>query len=305
MSNARKIIDLAVSLLGCPYVYGTWGQLCTPALRKRYAGYNPSQKDVTYARCQVLRDKNPMPSCAGCAYNGLLAFDCRGFTHYCLLNGAEIDIYGQKVSVQYDTDANWDVRGDIDWMPDLVGCLFLDGHTGLYLLDGLVIHCSVEVKQEQLGEGRKWVRFGIPKGLYTMREIAEALSMDVMPETLRKGSQGKAVAYLQALLNAAGYDCGLIDGKYGTKTENAVKALQEVNALKVDGICGPATWAALVKPDQPELPEDDDEIPEIPDDDTPDQPPDEPTVQLTHAQYEVLLNYVDQIKQILKDVSPS
>lgn len=301
-TKAQAIIDLAVSLLGSPYVYGTWGQLCTPALRKRYSEYNPSQKDITYKRCPVLSDKQP--TCAGCKYNGMLAFDCRGFTHYCLFKGAEIDIYGQKVSVQYDTDANWDVRGNIDWMPNLVGCVFLDGHTGLYLLDSLVIHCSVEVKQEQLGQGRKWVRFGIPKGLYSMKEISEALSVDVLLETLRRGSQGQSVAYLQSLLNAAGYDCGLIDGKYGTKTENAVKALQEANGLKVDGICGPATWALLVTPDQPELPEDDDEIPEIPNE-APDQPIEEPSVSLTRAQYEALLNYVDQINRILKDVMPS
>lgn len=301
-TKAQAIIDLAASLLGCPYVYGTWGQLCTPALRKRYSEYNPSQKEITYKRCPVLSDKQS--TCAGCKYNGMLAFDCRGFTHYCILKGAGIDIYGQKVSVQYDTDKNWDVRGDIGWMPELVGCVFLDGHTGLYLLDALVIHCSGEVKQETLGQGRKWVRFGVPKGLYSLEEITEALSVDVVLETLRRGSQGHSVAYLQGLLKISGYELGLIDGKYGAKTEKAVRELQEANGLKVDGICGPATWALLVTPDQPELPDDDDEIPEIPTDTQPTEP-EAPPVQLTRAQYDALVLYVERINKILKDVMPS
>lgn len=272
MSNADTIIEAAKSQLGSPYVYGTWGQLCTPALRKRYSEYTPSQKEITYKRCPVLSDKQP--TCSGCKYNGMLAFDCRGFTHWCVLKGG-IDIYGQKVSVQLETDKNWDVRGDIAWVPELVGCVFLEGHTGMYLMNDLVIHCSGEVKQEQLGEGRKWTKFAVPKGLYTMKEIAEALSVDVVLETLRRGSQGHSVAYLQALLNDAGYECGLVDGKYGSKTENAVKALQEANSVKADGICGPRTWALLVDPDQPELDEDDDIIPEIPS--LPPESPSEPS----------------------------
>lgn len=293
MSKDQIIIDTAVEQLGSPYVYGTWGQLCTPALRKRYADYNPAQREITYARCQVLREKNPQPSCAGCQYNGKLAFDCRGFTHYCVLK-AGIDIYGQKVSVQYDTAKNWDGRGDIGWMPDLVTCVFLDGHTGLYLKGGRVIHCSGEVKEEVLGEGRKWVHFAIPKGLYTMTELADALGKGAEVQLLRRGSQGRSVAWLQALLNAAGYDCGMIDAKYGAKTEEQVKALQEANGLKVDGIVGPATWALLIEPDQPELPEDDDELPEIPDD--PQQPaepdPEDPLITVRRSELLELRNLV-------------
>ena len=97
MTKADYVIREAEAHMGCPYVYGTWGQLCTPALRKRYASYNPKQRAITYARCQVLRDKNPQPNCNGCPYQGMLAFDCRGFTHYCVLHGADIDITGGYV----------------------------------------------------------------------------------------------------------------------------------------------------------------------------------------------------------------
>jgi hypothetical protein len=303
MDKAKAVIDLAVSLLGCPYVYGAWGQLCTPALRKKYAKYTPSQAEITYKRCPVLSNKQA--TCAGCKYNGLLAFDCRGFTHYCLLKGADIDIYGQKVSVQYGTDSNWDVRGDIALMPDLVSCVFLEGHTGLYLGDGQIVHCSVEVKQERLGEGRKWINFAIPKGLYTMTEIVEAIAAKG-PELklLKRGDKGLSVMYLQALLKVDGYDCGLIDGVYGAKTVGAVTALQEACGIRPDGVCGPATWALLVKSDQPELDEDDDKLPEQPDTE-PDPPFVEKLVTMTQSQYDELRQYIKSITNILDEVMPS
>ena len=42
--NAKKVIEAALSCLGYPYVFGMWGRKCTPAVRRQYAGYNPSHK---------------------------------------------------------------------------------------------------------------------------------------------------------------------------------------------------------------------------------------------------------------------
>lgn len=50
---------------------------------------------------------------------------------------------------------------------------------------------------------------------------------------------------LQELLNALGYDCGSVDGIFGSKTKAAVLAFQKANGLGVDGIVGPLTWAKL------------------------------------------------------------
>ncbi len=62
--------------------------------------------------------------------------------------------------------------------------------------------------------------------------------------TLRKGSTGTAVRELQKLLNLTG--AGLtVDGDFGTKTLNAVKAFQKENGLTVDGVVGAKTWAKL------------------------------------------------------------
>ena len=59
------------------------------------------------------------------------------------------------------------------------------------------------------------------------------------------GSRGDAVRKLQELLNALGYDCGSVDGIFGSKTKAAVLAFQKANGLGVDGIVGPLTWAKL------------------------------------------------------------
>jgi peptidoglycan hydrolase-like protein with peptidoglycan-binding domain len=64
--------------------------------------------------------------------------------------------------------------------------------------------------------------------------------------TLRKGSSGNAVAFLQNRLNARGATPRLVvDGIFGPKTDAAVRSFQRSRGLVVDGIVGPKTWTAL------------------------------------------------------------
>ena len=56
---------------------------------------------------------------------------------------------------------------------------------------------------------------------------------------LKVGSEGADVKKLQEKLGVESI------GKFGPKTEAAVKAWQKANGLKDDGIVGPATWAKL------------------------------------------------------------
>ena len=64
---------------------------------------------------------------------------------------------------------------------------------------------------------------------------------------LRRGSDGAWVSHLQSLLEAEGVDPGPTDGDFGPRTEAGVRAYQEANGLRVDGIVGPETWGSLVK----------------------------------------------------------
>jgi len=57
--------------------------------------------------------------------------------------------------------------------------------------------------------------------------------------TLKKGSKGPDVVYLQGKIGTAA------DGDFGPKTHAAVVAFQGSKGLVADGIVGPKTWAAI------------------------------------------------------------
>jgi hypothetical protein len=60
------------------------------------------------------------------------------------------------------------------------------------------------------------------------------------------GEHGKRVSDLQSRLNALGFKPPLkVDGIFGPKTLAAVRAFQKSHGLKVDGLVGPLTTAAL------------------------------------------------------------
>lgn len=67
------------------------------------------------------------------------------------------------------------------------------------------------------------------------------------PNVLRVGSTGEAVRDLQLRLHAAGHPSADALGGFGPETEIAVRGFQEARGLRVDGLCGPETWAALVE----------------------------------------------------------
>ena len=173
--KALKVIEAAKSQLGNPYVFGMWGRECTPSVRRQYAGYNPSHKRAIFKACPVLSGKQP--SCDGCKWQGKLAFDCRGFTYWCL-SQVGITIKGGGATSQYNTAANWLQRGEVGDMPDVVCCVFQrrNGkmqHTGLHIGGGKIIHCSAGVQWGDTSD-KVWTHYAIPAGLYTAEEIAAA-----------------------------------------------------------------------------------------------------------------------------------
>jgi N-acetylmuramoyl-L-alanine amidase len=68
------------------------------------------------------------------------------------------------------------------------------------------------------------------------------------PAALRPGSRGEAVRDLQVRLGALGHEIPLVEaGEYGAATERVVRGFQSARGLRVDGICGSQTWAAVVE----------------------------------------------------------
>jgi peptidoglycan hydrolase-like protein with peptidoglycan-binding domain len=69
--------------------------------------------------------------------------------------------------------------------------------------------------------------------------------------TLRTGSRGQDVVYLQERLNHHGIELRPIDGIFGIMTEQSVRRFQQNKKLSVDGVVGPATWSELNKSARP------------------------------------------------------
>lgn len=247
---------VARDCLGWCYVYAAAGCMCSPENRRHYLDICRNRGFTKYAD-MIVRDCPIMQgtegySCDMCKWHDTRVFDCRGFTQWVLAQ-ADISLFGGGATTQYDTNSNWVIKGTIDKMPkDLICCLFKqDGakmsHTGLWLTNDLIIHCSGTVKEDHLPGNRPWTHFGLPVGLYSTEYLkGHGITVDESKNipTLRRGSTGANVRLLQNLLNAAGGKLN-VDGIFGKDTESIVKWFQQAHHLTADGIVGPKTWAAL------------------------------------------------------------
>ena len=79
-------------------------------------------------------------------------------------------------------------------------------------------------------------------GKVTWINIDEA---DQSEPILRIGSTGLPVRRAQKRMSLVGFDVGGVDGRYGPKTESAVKDLQQRFQVTVDGVVGPQTWGII------------------------------------------------------------
>lgn len=274
LSKSEIIVETARACIGWPYVWGGYGQYCSPANRKAYAerAVCPSaEAEQIRKNCRVLNGKSD--SCSGCKYypsGRVRFFDCRGFTRW-LLQQVGLSLKGAGATSQWNDDSNWAKKGSISDLPQgQVCCLFKRegtkmSHTGMHIGNGILIHCSGEVKQGKITD-RGWTHYAIPNGIgsggaYVVENSTSELQAGPEPAPepqpkpqpvtrpmLRKGSRGDAVKEMQARLIERGYNLGKCgaDGIFGKMTLAAVKAFQKAKGLKVDGICGPLTWGALL-----------------------------------------------------------
>ena len=71
-------------------------------------------------------------------------------------------------------------------------------------------------------------------------------------QAYRVGDQGSEIAEIQGKLVLLGYDV-MADGDFGPATVEAIKAFQKSQGLEVNGLIGPATYAALLGRDMPDI----------------------------------------------------
>jgi peptidoglycan hydrolase-like protein with peptidoglycan-binding domain len=89
-------------------------------------------------------------------------------------------------------------------------------------------------------------------GLFSATAHAMPLSpsSNACPTMIANGDAGSTVTTLQQDLNRWNSGSGsgsllVVDGKFGPKTESAVRSFQKAKHLSVDGIVGNHTWNAL------------------------------------------------------------
>lgn len=262
-SKPEIIVKLAQSCIGWPYVFGAWGEYCTPSKRKVYYGYHPEKENII-TRCQILSNKKAV--CDGCPYypedEESRMFDCRGFTYW-LLFQVGIKISGSGATAQFNEASNWVIRGKISEMPaNQICCVFKqDGtkmsHTGMHIGNGEIIHCSGTVKKGKTSDNG-WTHYAVPIGIDVAEGIPIAnstISVGNEYPTLKRGSKGECVILAQTELIKRGYDLGTYgaDGSFGQITDAAVRKFQADWGLQVDGIIGRKTWAYLNTPQEEKL----------------------------------------------------
>ena len=252
-TKAEIIVNTAEAELGWPYVWGAVGAQCTPEKRK-YSAQRSScpAGEVTqiYKTCQYYNaDGTPTGKyCGGCPYypNNMrvLIDDCQGFVKQ-TAGRVGITFTGGGATSMWNGSTNWEKKGTRDTLPETLCCIFWQAsdkktmsHIGWYIGGGMMIHCSGTVKKEKLSA--KVTHWAIPRGLSGTVPTTDK-------PTIRRGSSGEYVTLAQTLLIQRGYDLAPYgaDGKFGAKTEDAVKAFQRKNGLTADGIIGRNTWAAL------------------------------------------------------------
>ena len=124
--------------------------------------------------------------------------------------------------------------------------LYMKGHCGVYIGNGRVIESTPSGKdglQETAISFQKWTEHGKLTPHITYGQPGVSAHIIAKP-TLRVGSRGMQVDYLQMNLNALGALLD-VDGQFGNLTQRAVMRFQEKYKLQIDGIYGPKSYAKM------------------------------------------------------------
>lgn len=183
MSKADQARAWALSRVGCPYIMGATGQLCTPAYRRARAAQYPASAGKIQKYCPRLSGQ--AVSCKGCRYydeaaaTGKRAYDCAQLIRWCM---DAVGIFLVSGATSQWNKTSWAETGELAALPPSRLCLVyrrdsagVMGHAGIYLGDGTVVHAKGHaqgVVREKLGDGNAFTHFAVPRGLYAEEETA-------------------------------------------------------------------------------------------------------------------------------------
>lgn len=95
-----------------------------------------------------------------------------------------------------------------------------------------VLEMQVRSKDEEINSLREGLNSSTAEKRAAKKAVAEVKSRPNLKQ-------------IQTALRNAGYETGVIDGKMGKQTRDAIKAFQRANNLVVDGKVGKRTWNLL------------------------------------------------------------
>lgn len=240
LTKRNAMVNCAAGLLGCGYIYGATGWVCTQRRLSQQAEQYPQYADLIWKY-------GPM-------WMGKRCFDCAQLTRT-VAKEAGVSLPSGSNS-QWRASGIWQEVGTIDDLPD-EGGLFLytmsDGkmiHTGISIGSGE----EIDARGHAYGVVRRriadtsfthWARLNIDYDA-----SADAPNPEPQKEnrrTLRKGMTGEDVRDLQTQLLMLGYSLAPYgaDGSFGSVTRDAVIRFQKDHGLTADGIVGSATWRML------------------------------------------------------------
>ena len=249
MKYASKIVAQARSWLGCKESDGSHKKIIDT-----YNGHKPLARSYAVKYTDAWCATFVSAVAIVCGYTDIIPTECG-----C---GQMLELFKKKGCWQENDDYapspgdiifyDWDDsgKGDNTGWPDHVGIVEKVSGRTITVIEG---NYSDSVKRRYISFDAKLIRgYGVPKydaeaGSAQEPAVSKKTVSVKLPQ-LAKGSKGDPVKVLQILLIGLGYSCGKdgADSDFGTNTEKAVKAFQKAKGLEVDGIVGPATWAALL-----------------------------------------------------------
>lgn len=246
---ARKVADNHKTL----YVLGCFGWPMTSTNKERVIrSYAYNQKSARLKKIESADEHT-------------FGFDCVNLIKG-LLWGWEGNTGNTYAGALYKSNGVPDVNADAmiklctetstDFTHIMVGeAVWNSGHIGIYIGKGQAVECTprwadgvqitqvYNISKETNLPGRLWTKHGkLPFVTYEVRKGDYMITL----RNLKKGCKGEDVKALQNLLIGNCYDCGDVDGIFGSRTELAVKELQKAKELKVDGIAGCNTMKVLL-----------------------------------------------------------
>ncbi len=253
----KQLVNYARGQLGRPYWYATYGQISSVMVYKSIAQRYPDRVKKWPKETYMAQLGQKVHDCSGLIKGAIF---CQGDPEGLPKYNCKFD-YSADGLINLCTES-----GPYSKVPNIPGLiLWKSGHVGILVEVVNGVPHWIESKGHNYGvvyaeTGTKWQKWGkLPASWITYEDTPAPTpapdpegGYDVKVKTLKRNPDGSAmidpnVLVFQSMMNTLKIrdDDGrelVEDSHYGKRCEQTCKRFQKLRGLKVDGICGPATW---------------------------------------------------------------